>query len=79
MHAFAFSSLAGYRRAFARGAAGVLETCVTTSAGVPRKLAARPGGFGKSDRLSADLAEVRCTHHDANERRIRAGPSLLER
>ena len=80
MNAFAFSSLTGRRRrAFARGAVGVLENRVTTSVRVPRKPAARPGGFGKSDPVSAGLAEVRGTHHDTYERRVRAGPSLLER
>jgi hypothetical protein len=79
VNAFAFSSLASRRRAFARGATGVLESRVTTNARVPRKLAARPGGFGKSDPMSADLAEVRGTHQDSNERRVRAGPSPLER
>jgi hypothetical protein len=80
VNAFAFSPLAGRRRrAFARGDARVLESGATTSVRVPRKLAARPGGFGKSDRLPAGLAEARGTHQDSNERRVRAGPSLLER
>ena len=80
VNAFAFSSLASRRRrAFARAATGVLESRVTTNARVPRKLAARPGGFGKSDPMSADLAEVRGTHQDSNERRVRAVPSPLER
>jgi hypothetical protein len=80
VNAFAFSSLASLRRrAFARGAAGVLESRVTTTVRVPRKLAARPGGFGKSDPMAADLGEVRGTHQDSNERRVRAGRSLLER
>jgi hypothetical protein len=73
--AVALSSLAGRRRAFARGAAGVPSAGVRVS----REAAAHPGGFGKSDRLSADLGEVRDTNHELDERRVRAGSSPLRR
>ena len=76
MTAVAFSSLASRRdRAFARGVAGPRSTGVR----VGRESAARPGGFGNSDRLLADLAEVRVSDNELHERRVRAGPSPMRR
>ena len=89
MTAFARSSLATPHRRFARGAACAREHRVgevrrghvlsSTAVYVPRAYGARPGGFGKSDRLPAGLGEVRDTNHELTERRVRAGPSLTER
>ncbi len=52
---------------------------MSTSVHVSRESAAHPGGFGTSDHVRADLAEVRSANRDLNERRVRAGPSPLRR
>ncbi len=52
---------------------------MSTAVHVSREFAAHPGGFGKSDDVRADLAEVRIANRDINERRVRAGPSPLRR
>jgi hypothetical protein len=85
MIALSLSSLARRRRGFPRAAAGVHESRVGQTRGesgmaatgvrVSRESAAHPGGFGKADHVRADLAEVRSTNRDLNERRVRAGPS----
>jgi hypothetical protein len=73
--ALVLSSLAGRRRGFPRGVAGVRGEGVTTSTAVrvSPQPAAHPGGFGNSDRIVAGLQEARVTHHDLNQRRVRAG------
>jgi hypothetical protein len=78
--ALALSSLARHHCGFPRGAVCVHESGMTsTGVHVSRESAAHPGGFGKSDRLSADLREVRFAYRHFNERRVRAGPSPLRR
>jgi hypothetical protein len=83
--ALRYSSLARRHRGFPRGAACVHESRVdatrrksdmtSTAVHVSRESAAYPGGFGTSDDVRADLAEVRSTNRDLNERRVRAGSS----
>jgi hypothetical protein len=74
------SSLAGRRRGSSRGAACVRETRVGQTrggSGTASSTAARPGGFGNSDRTLAGLREARVTNQQLNQRRVRrvrAGP-----
>jgi hypothetical protein len=85
--ALALSSLARHHRGLPRGLVCVRESRVeatrresdmrSTGVHVSRESAAHPGGFGTSDHVRADLAEVRSTNRDFNERRVRAGPPPL--
>lgn len=56
----------------ARGGSGILSSAAARG---PRKIVARPGGFGRADRTAAGLVRARGTHHIPNERSVRAGPS----